>query len=237
MGYTHTHTDRTCKIMQVPLHAATLMAVVAMGLADAIGPEPALNLGNELNTVVIAVGRAAGTAAVLLQRASAALVEMACQHALGMSLADAAAITGDAAYLIVLLITFPLALLQGASPIAIFDLGVMFLATELASPYAPGIFWMCAAHPKTTLVAITLVCMAVAKRAGHTVTIWDLRVPQADNPVLWEAIVFVFIFRMTLPWSAANVALLLSVCYVRWGAFTVGWWRRRSRANKAIQTQ
>jgi hypothetical protein len=31
--------------------------------------------------------------------------------------------------------------------------------------------------------------MAMAKRAGQTVTIWVLRVPQADNPVVWEAVV------------------------------------------------
>jgi len=44
-------------------------------------------------------------------------------------------------------------------------------------------------------VFITLVCMAVAERAGRTVSIWELRIPQADNPVLWEAVLMLFLVR------------------------------------------
>jgi len=40
---------------------------------------------------------------------------------------------GDAAYLTVLLIIFPLALLQGASHTAIGQLGFVFLATEMCA--------------------------------------------------------------------------------------------------------
>jgi len=50
-------------------------------------------------------------------------------QALGMSCDDASVLLGNNAYVLVLLITFPLALSQGASAVAIFQLGVAFIAT------------------------------------------------------------------------------------------------------------
>ena len=55
--------------------------------------------------------------------------EAACMQALGMSCDDASVLLGNNAYVLVLLITFPLALSQGASAVAIFQLGVAFIAT------------------------------------------------------------------------------------------------------------
>ena len=41
----------------------------------------------------------------------------------------------------------------------------------------------------------------MAKRAGQTVTICVLRVPQTDNLVVWEAVLYLFIIvRSSLPW-------------------------------------
>ena len=62
-------------------------------------------------------------------------------------------------------------------------------------------FELAAEHTRCSLVSITLVCMVVAKRAGHTVSIWELRISQADNPVLWEAVLMLFLVRCTLPWA------------------------------------
>ena len=62
-------------------------------------------------------------------------------------------------------------------------------------------FELAAEHTRCSLVSITLVCMVVAKRAGHTVSIWELRISQADNPVLWEAVLMLFLVRYTLPWA------------------------------------
>ena len=73
--------------------------------------------------------------------------------------------------------------------------------------------------------------MAVAKSTGQTVTIWDLRVPQADNPVLWEAVVLLFIVRVSLPWVAANVVLMMGVFITRWGHMFACVWRRRTRVH------
>jgi hypothetical protein len=56
-------------------------------------------------------------------------------QALEMSCDDASVLLGDNAYLLVLLITFLLAPLQGASAVAIFQLGVAFIATESITPY------------------------------------------------------------------------------------------------------
>jgi len=51
-----------------------------------------------------------------------------------MSCDDASVLLGNNAYLLVLLIMVPLALLQGASAVAIFQLGVVFIATESIIP-------------------------------------------------------------------------------------------------------
>jgi hypothetical protein len=63
--------------------------------------------------------------------------EAACMQALEMSCDDASVLLGNNACLLVLLITFPLALSQGASAVAIFQLGVAFIATESITPYVP----------------------------------------------------------------------------------------------------
>lgn len=211
--------------MQVFVMLATLMLA-----ATDSEQEPALDLWTDLDAVGTAVGQASGTANVVLRRAFASLAESACLQLLGMDMADTAEITGNAAYLTVLLVTFPIALLQGASHVAIMQLGITFFVTELITPHAPFLFWHGAAHPTTSLLLITLVCMFVAKRAGQTTTIWDLRVPQADNPVLWEAAVLLFVVRSSLPWAAANVALMLGVLIMRWGYLcTYRCGRRRTR--------
>jgi len=58
----------------------------------------------------------------------------ACMQAPEMSCDDASVLLGNNAYLLVLLIMVPLALLQGASAVAIFQLGVVFIATESIIP-------------------------------------------------------------------------------------------------------
>ena len=147
----------------------------------------------------------------------------------GIGTVDVAEQLGDAAYLTVLLIIFKLALLQGASHTAIGRLGFVFLATEMCAPYAHIVFRMGMQYPTFSLLVITGCCMLVAKRSGQTGTMWELRVPQADNPVLWEAAVLLFIVRSSLPWAAANVVLMIGVFITRWGYMFACVWKRRTR--------
>jgi hypothetical protein len=77
-----------------------------------------------------------------LLSASVVLQESACEQVLGAGTVEVAEHLGDAAYLTVLLIIFPLALLQGASHIAIGQLGFVFLGTEVCAPHAPMVFRM-----------------------------------------------------------------------------------------------
>ena len=61
--------------------------------------------------------------------------------------------------------------------------------------------------------------------------------PQADNPVLWEAVLMLFLVRCTLPWATANVSLLVGVIMVRWGyMFSARAWRW-SLHMRAMTTQ
>lgn len=126
---------------------------------------------------------------------------------------------GNGAYLIVLLITFPLALLQGASPKAILQLGTSFLVTELITPYVPPMFALGAECPTTSLVIITLVCGCV----GHTFTATSSRsgsytyANRRRTTRFCGRPLMLFIVRTTLPWAAANVSLLAGVIVVRWG--------------------
>ena len=212
------------------------LVLLATSASATFGPEnEPPDLWSELDAVGAAVWQLSATTGGYLRRESALLGEGLCMHAFGMNLHDTSEFIGNRAYLVVLLVTFPIALLQGASPVAIFQLGTAFLFTEWATPYLPTAFSHGAAHPNTSLVIITLVCMAVAKSTGQTVTIWDLRVPQADNPVLWEAVVLLFIVRLSLPWVAANVVLMMGVFITRWGHMFACVWGRRTRVH-ATQT-
>jgi hypothetical protein len=195
-----------------------LLLILATAVCATFGPENELPpdlLWSELDGVRLACYRSALAMWLNIRRLSAVLGETACMQALEMSCDDASVLLGNSAYLLVLLITFPLALLQGASAVAIFQLGVAFIATESITPYVPFLFKFAAEHPRCSLVFITLVCMAVAERAIHTVSIWELRIPQADNPVLWEAVLMLFLVRCTLPWATVNVSLLVGVINVR----------------------
>ena len=155
----------------------------------------------------------------------------------GVSCDQASVLVGNGAYFVVLLITFPVALLQGASYKAILQLSAVFMLTELVTPYAPWAFLVCSSHPIASLVIITLLSTGLAKYAGLTKTIWELRIPQADNPVLWEAVLMLFLVRCTLPWATANVSLLVGVIMVRWGyIFSARAWRW-SRRMRATTTQ
>jgi hypothetical protein len=193
------------------------------------------DLWSDLDAVGAAMWQAGGTTGVILRHASAGLAERVCVYTLGMGIDESVEFIGNSAYIIVLLITFPIALLQGAGYIAILQLGIAFLFTEIITPYIPTAFAYAAANPTTSLVIITLVCMAVAKHAGQKVTLWDLRVPQADNPVLWEAVVLLFIVRSCLPWVAANIVLMIGVFITRWGYMFACVWPRRARVH-ATQT-
>jgi len=160
-------------------------------------------------------------------------------RAFGVSCDQASVLVGNGAYFVVLLITFPVALLQGASYKAILQLGAVFMFTELVTPYAPWAFVVCSSHPTASLVIITLLSTGLAYYAGLTKTIWQLRIPQADNPILWEAVLMLFLVRCTLPWATANVSLLVGVIMVRWGyMFSARAWRwsRRMRA-RTTQTE
>ena len=155
----------------------------------------------------------------------------------GVSCDQASVLVGNGAYFVVLLITFPVALLQGASYKAILQLGAVFMFTELITPYAPWAFVVCSSHPTASLVIITLLSTGLAYYAGLTKTIWELRIPQADNLVLWEAVLMLFLVRCTLPWATANVSLLVGVIIVRWGyMFSARAWRW-SRRMRAMTTQ
>jgi hypothetical protein len=77
------------------------------------------------------------------------------------NLDNAFGLIGYDAHLVVLLVTFPIALLQGASQMAILSefkfTGRCILVTDFPTPYLPTIFSYGTAPPTTSLVIITLV--------------------------------------------------------------------------------
>ena len=134
------------------------LVLLATSASATFGPEnEPPDLWSELDAVGAAVWQLSATTGGYLRRESALLGEGLCMHAFGMNLHDTSEFIGNRAYLVVLLVTFPIALLQGASPVAIFQLGTAFLFTEWATPYLPTAFSHGAAHPNTSLVIITLV--------------------------------------------------------------------------------
>ena len=75
-----------------------------------------------------------------------------------INLDNASGLIGYDAHLVVLLVTFPIALLQGASQMAILQLGAALnLVTDFPIPYLPTAFSYGTARPTTSLVIITLV--------------------------------------------------------------------------------
>mmetsp|Transcript_31238 Transcript_31238/g.81901 ORF Transcript_31238/g.81901 Transcript_31238/m.81901 type:complete len:82 (-) Transcript_31238:23-268(-) len=81
--------------------------------------------------------------------------------------------------------------------------------------------------------------MAVAKVFKLKTSFGELRIPQADKPVVWEAIVLLFVVRSTLSWGPANVVLLLGVMLMRWGSLCAGccFWTRRRKDNDKDKKQ
>jgi hypothetical protein len=109
-----------------------------------------------------------------------------CVHAFGVSCDQASVLVGNGAYFVVLLITFPVALLQGAMQLQGHPPTGrrVHVYTELVTPYAPWAFVVFSSHPIASLVIITLLFTGLAKYAGLTKTIWELRIYIVLKPTI-----------------------------------------------------